>query len=49
MKKQFLDPIIIVIDGDGDWEVISQAFSYRKPYKRALIVERVKALLNRMA
>ena len=55
MKKQFPNTIIIVIDGDQDREVIAQAFSYgakdafRKPYKRALIVERVQALLSRMS
>lgn len=55
IKKQFPDTIIIVIDGNGDREVISQAFSYgakdafHKPYNRALIVERVQALLNRMS
>lgn len=55
IKKQFPNTVIIVIDGDADREVIAQAFAYgakdafRKPYKRALIVERVKALLNRMS
>ena len=52
MKKQFPDTIIIVIDGDGDWEVIARAFSYgakdafRKPYNRTLVVERVQARLS---
>jgi PleD family two-component response regulator len=55
MKKQFLNTIIIVVDGDHDREVISKAFSYgakdasRRPYKRALIAERVKALLSRIS
>ncbi len=55
MKKQFPDTIIIVVDGDGDREVIAKAFSYgakdafRKPYKRDLMVERVQALLSRMS
>lgn len=49
MKKQFPDTIIVV-DGDQDREVIAKAFSYgakdvfRKPYDRALLVERVKVL-----
>ncbi len=55
IKHRFPDTVIIVIDGDGDLEVIARAFSYdtkdafRKPYNRALIVERVKALLSRMS
>jgi PleD family two-component response regulator len=52
IKNQFPNIIIILVDGDGDREVIARAFSYgakdafRKPYNRALIVERVQALLN---
>ena len=55
LKQQFPNTVIIVIDGDGDREVIARAFSYgakdafRKPYKKALIVERVKAILSRMS
>ena len=55
IKHQFPNTIIIVLDGDQDREVIAKAFSYgakdafRKPYKRALIVERVQALLSRMS
>ena len=55
IKHQFPNTIIIVLDGDQDREVIARAFSYgakdafRKPYKRDLIVERVKVLLNRMS
>ena len=55
IKKQFPSTVIIVVDGDQDHEVIAKAFSYgakdvfRKPYDRALIVERVKALLSRMS
>jgi PleD family two-component response regulator len=53
MSAQFPDTVIIVVDGDADREVIARAFSYgvkdafRKPYNRALIVGRVKALLSR--
>ncbi len=44
---------ILLVDGDGDREVIARAFEYgakdafRKPYKRALIVERVRALIRK--
>ena len=54
ITHQFPDTIIIVVDGDADREVIAQAFAYgakdafRRPYKRALIIERVKALLSCM-
>ena len=50
---QFPDTVIIVVDGDQNRDVIAKAFSYgakdafRIPYKRALIVERVQALLSR--
>jgi DNA-binding response OmpR family regulator len=52
IKQQFPDTIIIAIDGGRNQEVIAQAFSYgakdafRKPYKQALMVERVQALLS---
>lgn len=55
LKQQFPDTVIIVVDGNADRKVIAQAFSYRakdafrKPYNRALIVERVEAILNRMS
>jgi PleD family two-component response regulator len=55
MKDLFPETIIILIDGNENREVISKAFSYgakdafRKPYKRALIVERVQALLSYMS
>ena len=55
MKQQFPDTIIIVVDGDADQEVLSQAFAYgakdafRKPYNRALMVERIQALLSRVS
>ena len=55
LKQQFPQTVIIVVDGDADREVIARAFSYgakdafRKPYNRALIVERVKVLLSCMS
>jgi len=55
IKHQFSDTIIIVVDGDADREVIAQAFAYgakdafRKPYNRALMVERIQALLSRVS
>lgn len=45
---------IILINGNGNREVISKSFSYgandafRMPYKRYLVVERVKAILNKL-
>ncbi len=52
INDQFPNTVIILIDGDENREVIARAFSYgvkdafRTPYKRDLIVERVKMLLN---
>ncbi len=45
---------IILINGNGNREVVSRSFSYgvndvfRLPYKRYLIVERTKAIINKM-
>jgi len=50
IKSQFPDIEIILIDGNGDREVIGQAFvhgvkdAFRKPYKSALIAERLNEL-----
>lgn len=52
VKKKFPETEIILVDGDGDQELIAQAFAYgakdsfRKPCKGILIVERAKALLR---
>lgn len=52
LKSQYPKINIILIDGDGDREVIAQAFNYgardafRKPYNSTLIVERVNTLLR---
>lgn len=54
MKSRFPNTVIILIDGGEDREVIARAFSYgvkdafRKPYNRALMVERAKVLLSYM-
>lgn len=51
-KTKFLSTEIILVDGDGDQELIAQAFAlgvkdaFRKPYKMSLIVERSNALLR---
>jgi DNA-binding NtrC family response regulator len=43
---------IVILDGDGNRDAITRAFEYgakdafRKPYIRALIVERISALLE---
>ena len=53
MKTQYPHTVFILIDGDKNREVIARAFSYgakdafRQPYNRALVTERVKALLDR--
>lgn len=49
---KFPDTEIILVDGNGDQELIAQAFAFgvkdafRRPYKRDLIAERVNALLR---
>lgn len=56
VKTSFPDTEIILIDGNGDQELIAQAFvfgvkdAFREPYQRSLIVERGNALfrLNRV-
>ena len=53
MMDQFPETVIILIIGAEVQEVTARAFSYcvkdtfRKPYNRALIVQRVKTLLSR--
>ena len=55
IKNQFPNIPIILIDGNGDREVMVKAFDYgikdafKKPYKYYLIVERVLALLKRQS
>lgn len=52
VKTKFPDTEIILVDGNGDRELIAQAFAFgvkdafHKPYQRNLIVERVNALLS---
>ncbi len=52
IKIGFPNVEIVLIDGDGDRELLAEAFSYgikdafRKPYKCSLIIERVNALLE---
>ena len=52
VKSQHPDIEIILIDGERDRDVLAKAFKYgakdafRKPYKCALIVERVNVLLR---
>jgi DNA-binding response OmpR family regulator len=52
VMKKAPDMAIIVINGDGNREVIARAFTlgvtdaFAKPYDRALLVERVRALLR---
>ncbi len=54
VKINYPDIKIIMINGDGNREVISKSFSYgandtfRTPYKRSLIVERVNAILDEL-
>lgn len=51
-KSNFPDILIILIDGNGNSNLIVKAFQYgvkdafRKPYKYDLIEERVRVLLN---
>jgi DNA-binding response OmpR family regulator len=53
IKNQFPNIPIILIDGNGDREVMVKAFDYgikdafKKPYKCHLIAERVNAFLRR--
>lgn len=50
VTTKFPDTEIILIDGNGDQELIAQAFAFgvkdtfRKPYQSNLVVERVNAL-----
>ena len=52
LKSRYPRMQIIIVDGDGNREVVAQAFHYgatdafRKPYNSALLVERVRALLR---
>lgn len=52
LKNQFPNIPIILIDGNGDREVMEKAFDYgikdafKRPYKCYLIAERVKAILR---
>lgn len=52
IRKDFKNVPIIVIDCDGHRELLAQAFEYgandafKKPYRRALIVERVNSFLG---
>jgi DNA-binding response OmpR family regulator len=52
IKKQHPAVAILVIDGDGDHDVLIKAFAYgakdgfRKPYERKLVVERIQAILK---
>ncbi len=54
VKTQYPNIKIIVIDGSGNRELVSESFSYgaddafRSPYKGYLIVERVKAILSKL-
>jgi len=51
-KSSFPEILIILIDGNGNSNLIAKAFQYgakdafRKPYKYDLIEERVRVLLN---
>lgn len=51
-KMKFPDIEIILVDGDGDQELIAQAFAvgvkdaFRRPYRSDLIAERADALLR---
>lgn len=53
VKTKFPDTEIILVDGNGDQELIAQAFAFgvkdafRKPYRTDLITERVKSFLSR--
>jgi len=55
IKNQFPNIPIILIDGNGDREVMVKAFDYgikdafKKPYKCYLIAERANALLRRQS
>ena len=52
LNTQFPDSIIIIVDGNGDSELLATAISFgvkdvfKKPYKYQLIAERVNALLK---
>ncbi len=52
VKAKFPDTEIILVDGDGDQELIAQAFAFgvkdafRRPYPSALIAERACALIQ---
>ena len=52
IKIKFPEIMIVLIDGDGNRNLIAKAFEYgvkdafRKPYRYDLIEERVKGLLN---
>lgn len=52
VKTKFPDTEIILVDGNGDQELIAQAFAFgvkdafRKSYKTSLIVERANTLLR---
>ena len=52
IKRKFPDTLILLIDGNGNRNLIATAFEYgakdafRKPYRYDLIEERVKGLLN---
>jgi DNA-binding response OmpR family regulator len=52
IKKQHPAVAILVIDGNGDHDVLIKAFAYgakdgfRKPYERKLVVERIQAILK---
>lgn len=52
VKVKFPDIEIILVDGNGNQEVVAQAFAFgvkdafRKPYQTNLIVERATALIN---
>ncbi|UCE07301.1 MAG: response regulator [bacterium] len=54
IKNQFPNIPIIVMNGDGNNELMVKAFSYgvidafKKPYKHYLIVERVNAIFRRL-
>ncbi len=54
VKSNYPDIKIILINGDGDSELIAKAYAYgaidafRMPYKTSLIVERVKAILDKL-
>ncbi|MBV6506427.1 MAG: hypothetical protein ILNGONEN_02004 [Syntrophorhabdaceae bacterium] len=52
VKTRFPDTEIILVDGNGDQELIAHAFAFgvkdafRKPYKTSLIVERANAFMR---